>query len=234
MPTPVVIALGGNQGDVRSVGQSALSQLGATPGIQVTRVSRWYSTEPVGCVGEFLNGAALLSCELSPPQLLSRLHELEAAHGRVRSAHWGPRPLDLDIILFGAQQYDSPSLMVPHPWAWNRRFVLDPACEIAGEMLHSGLGLTLHQLRERLQERPLRVAWSRPETWPEFFDYPSLARFQQQIERVDEPTSAHVHFVTYGRTRLRPFEVCVPANRERARALVALTLTAMLDEPRPA
>lgn len=233
MSTPVVIALGGNQGDVRSVGHTALSQLGATPGIQVTRVSRWYSTEPVGCVGEFLNAAALLSCEISPPQLLKRLHEIEAAHGRVRSAHWGPRPLDLDIVLFGTQQYDSPSLVIPHPWVWNRRFVLDPACEIAGEMLHSGLGLTLHQLRERLRERPLRVAWSGPDAWSEFFDHTSLARFQQQIERADEPASAHLHFTTDRQTWLRPFEVLVPANRERAQALVALTLTAMLDEPRP-
>ncbi len=87
MPTPVVIALGGNQGDVPAAGRAALARLGTVSGVQVLRASRWYSTEPVGCAGEFLNAAALLHCDLTPPQLLKTLHAIEAAHGRVRTAH---------------------------------------------------------------------------------------------------------------------------------------------------
>lgn len=230
MPTPVVIALGGNQGDVPAAGRMALARLGTVSGVQVLRASRWYSTEPVGCAGEFLNAAALLSCDLTPPQLLKTLHEIEAAHGRVRTAHWGPRPLDLDVVLWGTQQYDYPTLLIPHPAAWNRRFVLDPACEIAGELVHPGLGQTLHQLRVRLQQRPIQVAWSGPGTWSDFFEHTVFARFIHQIEPAS-PGRAHVEFTTARRTLPRPFEVWVPGNPERARELVALTLTAMLDEP---
>lgn len=230
MPTPVVIALGGNQGDVPAAGRAALERLGTVSGVQLLRASRWYSTEPVGCQGEFLNAAALLSCDLTPPQLLKTLHEIEAAHGRVRTAHWGPRPLDLDVVLWGAQQYDSPNLVIPHPAAWNRRFVLDPACEIAGEMVHPGLGQTLNQLRERLQQRPLQVAWSGPGTWADVFEHAVFARFRRLIEPA-APDGAHVNFTTTRQTVPRPFEVCIPGNFERARELVALTLTAMLDEP---
>ena len=230
MPTPVVIALGGNQGDVPAAGRLALARLGTVSGVQVLRASRWYSTEPVGCAGEFLNAAALLHCDLTPPQLLKTLHAIEAAHGRVRTAHWGPRPLDLDVVLWGNQQYDSPTLVIPHPAAWNRRFVLDPACEIAGEMVHPGLGQTLNQLRERLQQRPIQVAWSGLETWADFFEHTVFARFIDQIEPAS-PGRAHVEFTTTRRTVPRPFEVWVPGNPERARELVALTLTAMLDEP---
>lgn len=230
MPTPVVIALGGNQGDVPAAGRLALARLGTVSGVQVLRASRWYSTEPVGCAGEFLNAAALLSCDLTPPQLLKTLHEIEAAHGRVRTAHWGPRPLDLDVVLWGTLQYDSPTLVIPHPAAWNRRFVLDPACEIAGELVHPRLEQTLHQLRERLQQRPIQVAWSGLGTWTDFFEHVMFARFIDQIEPAS-PGRAHVEFTTTRRTAPRPFEVWVPGNPERARELVALTLTAMLDEP---
>lgn len=230
MPTPVVIALGGNQGDVPAAGRLALARLGTVSGVQVLRASRWYSTEPVGCAGEFLNAAALLHCKLTPPQLLKTLHEIEAAHGRVRTAHWGPRPLDLDVVLWGTQQYDSPTLVIPHPAAWNRRFVLDPACEIAGELVHPGLGQTLHQLRERLRQRLIQVAWSGLGTWADFFEHTVFARFIDQIEPAS-PGRAHVEFTTTRRTVPRPFEIWVPGNPERARELVALTLTAMLDEP---
>lgn len=231
MPTQTLLALGGNLGDVRAIGRAALRQLDEVAGLRVIQVSSWYSTAPVGCEGEFLNAAALLESDLTPPELLHQLHKVEAAHGRVRTAHWAPRPLDLDLILSGTQQYDSPKLMIPHPWAWCRRFVLDPACEIAGEMLHPAAGQTLKQLRDRLRERPLRVAWSVPISWSELFGHQTLARFEQLVELVAESEQPHVHFTTQRRCVPVPFEVCLPANPQNSLTVIGQTLTAMLDEP---
>ena len=231
MPVPVVIALGGNLGDVRAAGHAALSQLGQVPGIIVEQISQWYSTEPVGCEGRFLNAAARLTSELTPTQLLLQMHEIEAQHGRVRTGHWLPRPLDLDLILFGEWRIEHPLLKVPHPAAWCRRFVLDPGCEVAGTMTHPSFGLTIGQLRSRLLPRPLAIAWSEGLPRNKALAEAIQARFGSIVRWTSTGESSVVRFVPPSPDRVTPFEVAVPNDSTKAQRTVIDTLTAMLDEP---
>ena len=231
MSISVVIALGGNLGDVRLAGEAALAQLNDTPDLAVQRTSRWYSTAPVGCDGRFLNAAAVLDSELTPTQLLLRLQEIETGQGRVRTGHWTPRPLDLDIVLFGQWQVDHPRLKLPHRAAWYRRFVLDPACEVASEMGHPDFGLTLGQLRERLLPRPLVVSWHGELPRDLVTGGAVQARFGSQIRWAEPGEPAIVRFVPRNGTPPGPFEVAVPNDVEETHRIVTETLTSLLDEP---
>ncbi len=231
MSVPVVIALGGNLGDVRATGEAALAQLNDTPGLEVQRTSRWYSTEPVGCDGRFLNAAALLQSELPPTQLLRRLLEIETEHGRVRTGHWTPRPLDLDLILFGQWQVADPRLKLPHPAAWCRRFVLDPACEVAGELVHPDFSMTLDQLRDRLLAQPLVVAWGAELLLETVTQGPVQSRFGAQVRWAEAGEPAIARFVSQSNVPRGQFEVALPSDLHEARRIVMETLTSMLDEP---
>jgi 2-amino-4-hydroxy-6-hydroxymethyldihydropteridine diphosphokinase len=233
MSVSVLIALGGNLGDVRSTGEAALALLNDTPGLSVERSSCWYSTAPIGCEGRFLNAAARLHSELTPTQLLLRLQEIETALGRVRTGHWTPRTLDLDIVLFGRWQIDHPQLKLPHPAAWCRRFVLDPACEVAGDLVHAGSGLTLDELRVRLLRRPLLVAWSGELRGESVTQGAVHARFGSQVRWAGLNEPGIVRFVPRMSTPLDPFEVALPGDRDDARRIVLETLTSLLDEPVP-
>ena len=151
-------ALGGNTGANAELFTHALQML-EEQGLHVSAVSSLIRTAPVGSAagGEFLNAAAVLQTHLPPTQVLAVFHEVEAACGRVRSIRWGPRTLDLDLLLAeDTVQYDR-QLMLPHPALWYRDFVLRPASEIAGEMRHPLLGSTIQELWQRLQERPVRL-----------------------------------------------------------------------------
>ena len=123
------------------------------------KMSRILSTRPVGSEAglEFLNAAAVLQTELPPLELLHALHEVEAMFRRVRTRHWGPRTLDLDLILYHDQIVSTPHLVLPHPAMWYRRFVLEPAIEIASEMIHPILKESVSQLYGRLLCRPLSL-----------------------------------------------------------------------------
>lgn len=153
------IALGGNLGAVEETFRSALGDLKESAGVRVKRVSSFYHTLPMGegSAANYLNAAAELSVQLSPLELLDLLQALEARHGRTRELHWGPRTLDLDILLYEQIVLDHPRLLLPHPGCWYRRFVLDPLAEIAADVLHPIKRLTIAELRERLLERPLSV-----------------------------------------------------------------------------
>lgn len=231
MSIPVVIALGGNLGDVRATGEVALAQLNNTPGLEVQRTSQWYSTEPVGCDGRFLNAAALLHSELPPTQLLRRLLEIETEHGRVRTGHWTPRPLDLDLVLFGQWQVADPRLKLPHPAAWCRRFVLDPACEVAGQLVHPDFSLTLRQLRDRLLARPLVVAWEAELPLEAVIAGPVQSRFGAQVRWVKAAEPAIVRFVAPTTIPRGQFAVALSPDLVEARRIVIETLTSLLDEP---
>lgn len=156
--TQCLIALGGNINTSEAVFMDAMQRL-ERPGIVVEQLSRAFITRPVGTAAgqEYVNGAAVLECSLGPETLLNTLHEVENLFGRERTIHWGPRTLDLDLCLFGNEVIDSPSLVVPHPAMWYRRFVLDPAVEVAGSMRHPILGQTMDELREAIIIRPLRI-----------------------------------------------------------------------------
>lgn len=231
MSVPVVLALGGNVGDVRVTGEAALAQLHETPGLAVEQVSSWYSTEPVGCEGRFLNAAARLHSELTPTQLLLRMHEIESLHGRERTGHWTPRPLDLDLVVFGQWKIEHPRLQVPHPAAWCRRFVLDPVCEVAGQTVHPSFRVTFEALRTRLRSRPLAISWANEQLRDAVIEREILNRFGAQICWVESAAFSIVHFAPRSDSEWKPFEVALPSDLSEARRIVHETLTALLDEP---
>lgn len=148
-----LVGLGSNVGDRQRALDRGVELLGCNPAIRVKAHSRWYQTAAIGGpAGQdpFLNGAALLETSLEPGQLASVLLAIEAELGRQRSQQWAPRTLDLDLLLYNAQIIETPDLVVPHPrMAW-RRFVLQPAAEIAPSMLHPRIAWTIGQLWNHL------------------------------------------------------------------------------------
>ena len=148
---PCAIALGGNLGDVAATFERALAALDATPGIQVTGRSRWYRNPPMGPPQpDFLNGCALLKVALSPEALLDRLQALENEAGRVRTVHWGPRTLDLDLLLYGDRVMQTPRLQVPHPGLGDRAFFAVPLAEIAPDWVEPLTGRAIAQIVQTL------------------------------------------------------------------------------------
>lgn len=154
------ISLGGNIGDVAATFRSALLGLQYSPRVTLVQSSGVYRTAPVGpdAGDPFLNAAATLETDREPHDLLDLLQDIEYEHERTHEVHWGPRTLDLDLILYGEETVASPRLAVPHPDCWYRRFVLEPLAEIAADSRHPYLNQSLGQLRERLFASEFRVA----------------------------------------------------------------------------
>jgi 2-amino-4-hydroxy-6-hydroxymethyldihydropteridine diphosphokinase len=127
------VGLGSNLGDRRGLLEEALRRLGQDPAVEVVAVSSFRETEPVGVVDQppFLNAAAVLETDLEPRDLLERLLAVELELGRDRSVgRWGPRTVDLDLLLVGDLAVEEPGLTVPHPRLRERRFVLEPLLEL--------------------------------------------------------------------------------------------------------
>lgn len=128
--TRYAVALGSNLGDRLAnlqEGVAGLRLLGV-----VIKISSVYQTAPVGGPeqGAFLNAVVILETDLSPPQLLAAVLDIEKAAGRVRLEHWGPRTLDVDLVAWAGGRFDDPDLEVPHPRAHQRAFVLCPLAEV--------------------------------------------------------------------------------------------------------
>ena len=153
-----LIALGGNVHISEVVFADALAQL-KLRGCTDIRMSRILTTRPVGsdAGNEYLNAAAALRTNLSALEILHAMHEVEAIFHRVRTRHWGPRTLDLDLVLYSDQIDNSPGLVLPHPAMWYRRFVLEPASEVAADMMHPILNESVQGLFDRLSYRPLQL-----------------------------------------------------------------------------
>lgn len=153
-----LIGLGGNTGPVEQTFERALHRL-EQAGCMVQRCSHPCRSVPMGSSagGEFVNAAALVTTSLEPEALLALLQKVEDACGRVRSTHWGPRTLDLDLLFYDQRELRTPRLTVPHPGIWYRRFVLEPLLEIAPEWQHPANGLSIKQLHARLQRHPLVI-----------------------------------------------------------------------------
>ena len=133
----VFIGLGSNLAEPVSQPRGALAALGELPGTRLAAVSSLYASDPLGPPDQprYVNAVAALDTELAPLQLLDALQAIELAQGRVRKdERWGPRTLDLDILLFGQRQIDEPRLQVPHYHMHARAFVLYPLAEIAGDL----------------------------------------------------------------------------------------------------
>jgi 2-amino-4-hydroxy-6-hydroxymethyldihydropteridine diphosphokinase len=148
------IGLGSNLGDSRALLQAALDALAGAEGVSLNGVSPWYRTAPIGPPQpDYLNGCALLQTLLQAPELLALLQAIEARSGRVRRKRWGPRPLDLDLLLYGQQVIDTPTLAVPHPRMEERGFVLVPLADLVPEWIHPRSGRTVAELLEAWREQ---------------------------------------------------------------------------------
>jgi 2-amino-4-hydroxy-6-hydroxymethyldihydropteridine diphosphokinase len=130
--TTAFVGIGSNLGDREANLRRAIELLSAEEGIDVAAVSNIRETEPVGPVeqGPFLNGAVRIETELRPRELLDRLLDIEKRMGRVRGERFGPRTIDLDLLVYGEETIDEPGLTVPHPRLQERRFALEPLAEL--------------------------------------------------------------------------------------------------------
>ena len=132
------IGLGSNLGDRRATLERAVELLGAGPDVRVVALSELRETDPVDYLDQprFLNGAALVETELAAPELLERLLAVERELGRERdtAVRFGPRTVDLDLLLYGSETIDAAGLTVPHPRLAERRFALEPLVELDGDL----------------------------------------------------------------------------------------------------
>ena len=147
------IGLGANLGPREQTLRAALDMLGRARGVRIVRASAFIETAPVGGPpGQppYLNAAAELRTTLEPEALLRTLQRVEDAFGRTREVHWGPRTLDLDLLLYEQRVVGSPDLQVPHPRMHERRFVLEPLCQIAPDAVHPVLGKTVREMLAEL------------------------------------------------------------------------------------
>jgi len=140
--TNAFVGIGSNLGDREATLRQAVELLAAEEGVEVVAVSELRETEPVGPVeqGPFLNGAVRLATELPPRELLERLLAIEQRLGRVRKERFGPRTIDLDLLVYGELVIDEPGLTIPHPRLHERRFALDPLADLAPDLVIPGGG----------------------------------------------------------------------------------------------
>jgi 2-amino-4-hydroxy-6-hydroxymethyldihydropteridine diphosphokinase len=137
------VGLGANLGEREGALRAALAALDATDGIQVVAVSTFRETDPVDYLDQprFLNAAAALDTTLAPRELLDALLEVERSLGRTRERpRFGPRTIDLDLLLYGGESFDEPGLTVPHPRLHVRAFALEPLAELDPGLVVPGHG----------------------------------------------------------------------------------------------
>ena len=137
------VGLGSNLGDRHGQLRRAVAALSDVPGVRVVAVSRAVETEALVLPGSppqpaYLNAVVQVETTLAAPDLLARLHAIEAAAGRVRTERWAARTLDLDLLVYGDAQIEEPGLTVPHPRMTGRRFVLEPLADLAPDLVVHG------------------------------------------------------------------------------------------------
>lgn len=163
-PVTAFLGLGSNLGDRAALLRAALAELDASDGVTVTAASPIYETPPWGPVpqGPYLNACLAVETTLSPRALLDHALAIEKRHGRERTLRWGPRRIDIDLLLHGQGSVHETGLVLPHPHMTQRAFVLVPLAEIAAGMIVDGrtvadwlAGLDSSEIRPRLDLGPL-------------------------------------------------------------------------------
>jgi 2-amino-4-hydroxy-6-hydroxymethyldihydropteridine diphosphokinase len=151
-PVIAYIGLGANLGDPRRQVEEAVTHLGEADEIEILRVSSCYLTPPLGPPGQpwYVNAAVQVKTRLTPEELMRVLIGIETAMGRIRGERWGPRLIDLDLLLYNGEIITGPDLTAPHPEMHRRAFVLAPLAEIAPEARHPVLKKTTRELLEGL------------------------------------------------------------------------------------
>ena len=155
--TDVFVGLGSNLADPAAQLGRAVAELAALPNTTLVAQSPFYASKPVGPQGQpdYVNGAAWLNTGLAPHVLLDHLQNIEQAHGRERLQHWGPRTLDLDVLLFGQQTLNDDRLTVPHAQLSQRDFALQPLLDLNAELTLPD-GTTVALLRQQCPDNQLR------------------------------------------------------------------------------
>ncbi len=150
----VYIAYGSNMGDSEEYIEEAISSIANDPEIEMVKDSQRIITKPYGVTeqDDFLNGACHIRTLMEPEELLRYVDRLEKKAGRTHDVHWGPRTLDLDILLYDDLVYESDTLVIPHMDMENRDFVLLPMCELSPNLRHPVLNRTMRQLLEMLDD----------------------------------------------------------------------------------
>jgi 2-amino-4-hydroxy-6-hydroxymethyldihydropteridine diphosphokinase len=151
-PVIAYLGLGANLGDPVDQLRQALKRLNTAEEVEVTRVSTFYRNPPLGPENQpwYVNAAVRVRTRLGPEELLRLLQQVEAAMGRVRGEKWGPRLIDLDILLYNGEVIFAPDLVVPHPEMHRRVFVLAPLAEIAPQAWHPMLQKSAGELLAEL------------------------------------------------------------------------------------
>ncbi len=171
MRTTAYIGLGTNLGDREANLRLAVRGVAALSDVELLKISRVYETDAVGPgeQGPYLNAAIVVETERDPRALLEALLAIEVEAGRERSREterWGPRQLDLDLLLYGSLCCDEAGLCIPHPRLHERAFVLEPLCDLAPEWVHPRQGITLGELARRRRDpgavRPWPVSLALP------------------------------------------------------------------------
>jgi 2-amino-4-hydroxy-6-hydroxymethyldihydropteridine diphosphokinase len=142
MAEPAYIGIGSNLGDRQSYLEAGVAGVASLSGVKLEAVSSVYETAPVGMTDQpfFLNAVFAVRAVLSPLGLMRAMRRLEDRYQRQRQIHWGPRTLDLDLLLYGDLLIESRELVLPHPRMHERCFVLVPLCQIAPALRHPGTG----------------------------------------------------------------------------------------------
>ena len=148
------IGFGSNIGDRFAHIQNAIHALAKTEGITLQKISSVYKTDPVGyeAQAEFLNGVAAIQTSFPPLTLLHALKDIEATIGRQHRIRWGPREIDLDLLIYGDVCLQTEELVIPHPEMHLRRFVLVPLAEIAPDLMHPVFQETVQTLCNHLED----------------------------------------------------------------------------------
>jgi 2-amino-4-hydroxy-6-hydroxymethyldihydropteridine diphosphokinase len=149
------VGIGSNMNDPVNQCLKAMDRISAINKTKLLRRSSLYETEPFGLENQdwFINAVAEIRTEMTPHELFIKLQAIEQDMGRVRGEKWGPRIIDLDILLYGQDVVHDEILDIPHPELHKRRFVLAPICEIASYVIHPAFGVSMRGLLDRVKDR---------------------------------------------------------------------------------